>query len=197
MATVAAKLMTADAFYEFVHRPENSDRLFELERGEVVEMALPGKHHGFVCGNVAGILRNFAIQRSKGYVCTNDSGVIVERDPDTVRGPDVSFYDDDQDEDSMDRKYTDKPPRLVAEVISPTDRQGRVDFRVSQFLKLGIGLVWVVDPDVRSVTVYRPSKEHYVLLDSEQLTGDEVLPDFRCRVAEFFTLPGQTRPKLP
>ena len=27
-----------------------------------------------------------------GHVLSNDSGVITERDPDTVRGADISFY---------------------------------------------------------------------------------------------------------
>src|SRR5271167_23618 len=96
MATVPIKLMTAEEFYEWVHRPENRDRFFELERGEVVEMPPPSKYHGFVCGNVSGVLRAYAIQRQKGYPCTNDSGFLVESDPDTVRGADVSFYEDEQ-----------------------------------------------------------------------------------------------------
>src|SRR5262245_35065236 len=61
MATVAARntaarTMTAEEFFDFVHRPENRDRCFELEDGEIVEMALPGERHGVVCANVAGIL---------------------------------------------------------------------------------------------------------------------------------------------
>jgi Uma2 family endonuclease len=77
MATVETKLMTAAEFYDWVNRPENQDRSFELERGGVVEMPPPSKFHGFVCGNVAGILRNYAAQRRKGYPCTNDAGVVV------------------------------------------------------------------------------------------------------------------------
>jgi Uma2 family endonuclease len=80
MATIQTRLMTAEEFYEWAHRPENRDKPFELERGEVVEMSRPGKRHGMICGNVAGILRNYAVQRQKGYVCTNDTGVVVERD---------------------------------------------------------------------------------------------------------------------
>src|SRR6266480_3460730 len=94
MATVATKPMTAEKFYDFANRPENRDKVLELERGEVVEMSRPGKRHGLVCGNSTGILRNYAIARKKGYVCSNDTGVVVERDPDTVRGPDVLFFED-------------------------------------------------------------------------------------------------------
>ena len=55
MATVASDLMTAEQFYEFVHRPENRDRIFELEDGEIVEMSRPGKKHGLgaICANAS------------------------------------------------------------------------------------------------------------------------------------------------
>jgi Uma2 family endonuclease len=190
MATVAPELMTAEEFFAWVHRPENRDRFFELERGKVVEMPPPGKYHGFVCGRVSGVLTIYAAQRRRGYPCTNDSGLVVEHDPDTVRGPDVTFYEDDQTAESMDRKYAIEPPRLVVEVLSPNDQTTRVLRRLSQYLKKGVPLVWLVDPEVRSVTVYRHGKDHYVLDEGEELTGEEVLPDFRCRIAEFFAMPG-------
>ena len=76
--------MTAEEFYDFCHRPENRDRLFELDRGEVVEMSRPGVQHGVVCINAGFILTLYARQRRKGYVCGNDTGIIWERGPDTV-----------------------------------------------------------------------------------------------------------------
>lgn len=79
MATVTAPSMTAAEFYEFVHRPENRDRILELERGEIVEMSRPGKRLGLVCANVARILGNYSASTKTGYVCSNDTGVIVER----------------------------------------------------------------------------------------------------------------------
>jgi Uma2 family endonuclease len=191
MATVTAKLMTADEFYDWVHRPENQDRFFELERGEVVEMPPPGKPHGFVCGNASRMLGVFASQRKRGYTCTNDAGLIVEEGPDTVRGPDVSFYEDDQNLDTMDKKYARQPPRLVVEVLSPNDKQSKTNVRISQYLKRGVPLVWLIDPELRIVTVYRSGKDLYTRDNGEELTGEDVLPDFRCRVAEFFALPGQ------
>ena len=46
----STRLLTAEEFYDFCHLPENRDRHFELERGEVVEMSRPGEvPHGFVC----------------------------------------------------------------------------------------------------------------------------------------------------
>ena len=186
--------MTAEEFFEWVQRPENRDRFFELEQGEIVLIPPPGKYHGFVCGNVAGILRNFAIKRRKGYVCTNDSGIIVERDPDTVRAPDVAFYEDSQTAADMDRQFSVVPPLLVVDVLSPHDRINRVLVRVAQLLARGAKLVWVVDPESRDVSVYRPGSDPRVVAADSELTGEEILPDFRCRVAEFFDVPGASQP---
>ena len=86
-------------------------------------MTKPGKFHGFVCANIVIILGMFARQRKKGYVCSNDTGVLVERDPDPVRGPDILFCEDADTPDEIDRKWDDKPPLLAVEVLSPNDRR--------------------------------------------------------------------------
>jgi Uma2 family endonuclease len=194
MSTVtspATKLMTADEFFDFVHRPENHDRFFELEGGVVIDMPPPGELHGYVCGNVGRILGNFTFQRGRGYVCTNDTGVVLETDPDTVRGIDVTLYDEPRKYDELTPRYAKSLPTLAVEVLSPDDRPGKMMRRVAQFLRQGILLVWVFDPEACDVTVHRPGKEPYVLGRDEELTGDEVLPDFRCRVADLFKLPGE------
>jgi Uma2 family endonuclease len=195
MATVPTKLMTAEEFYEFTHRPENRDRIFELERGEIVEMSRPGKRHGLVCCTIAAILHNVAVARKKGYACANDTGVIVERDPDTVRGPDVQFYEDAAVFDEVEEEYGDSPPLLAVEVLSPNDSLGKVHRRIKEQLIAGTKIVWLVDPEARNVTVYRLGNDgrfiSYFVEENEELTGEDVLPDLRCKFADFFKLPRQ------
>jgi Uma2 family endonuclease len=190
MATVGRKLITAEEFYEWANRPENRDRYCELERGEVVEMSRPGRRHGLVCANVVGILRNYVIQRKKGYVCSNDTGVVVERNPDTVRGPDVMLFEDAATADQVDEKYGEKPPVLAVEVLSPNDTTGKLMRRVREQFRFGTKLLWALDPDARNVIVFQPGKDDRVAEESEDLTCEDILPAFRCRVAEFFELPG-------
>jgi Uma2 family endonuclease len=190
MATVATKPMTADEFFGWVHQPENRDRYFELERGGIIEMPPPGKYHGFVCANVSRILGNFAAARRKGYVCTNDSGVLVERDPDTVWGVDVTFYDDAENADDMERKYAVEPPLLAVEVMSPGDRINRTLVRVTQLLNVGVKQVWVIDPQARDMSIYRQGKNPEMVQADGELTAGDILPDFRCHVNEFFGAPG-------
>lgn len=191
MAMVATKPMTAEEFYAFTHRPENRDRVLELERGEVIELSRHGKRHGFVCGNSAWILANYAARIKKGYVCSNNTGIIVERDPDTVRGPDIMFFEDATSFEDLDEKYGDTPPLVTVEVLSPNDKLGKVLGRIKEQLMFGVKIVWLVDPEARNVTVYRSGKDFYHVQENEEITGEDVLPDFRCKVAEFFRLPGQ------
>jgi Uma2 family endonuclease len=189
MSTVTTKPMTADEFYEFVHRPENADKWFELVRGEVIELPPPMKPHGVVCGNGAWILGNYVRQRRKGYVVSNDAGVILERDPDTVRGPDLAIYEDAKKFEEIHPKYGEVPPRLAVEVLSPNDRADRIVRKLNDYLRNGVPLVWLIDPEARLVTVYRADGAPYELKDTDELTGNDVLPEFRCKVADFFYLP--------
>ena len=84
----AEKLMTAE---EFGALP-TSRRPMELVRGRIVDMNVPGPRHGQMCGNAVWIFQDFVKSHDLGHVLCNDSGVVTERDPDTVRGMDVSYY---------------------------------------------------------------------------------------------------------
>jgi Uma2 family endonuclease len=191
MATVATKLLTAEEFYDWANLPENRDKYCELECGEIVEMSRPGKLHGLVCGNVAWFLGVYVRQRKKGYVCANDTGVVVERDPDTVRGPDVMLFEDAARIEDVEKKYGEEPPILAVEVLSPNDTLGKMSRRIGEQKRFGTPLIWVLDPDARNVTVYQRGKEEKVVAEGEELTGEEVLPDLCVKVAELFALPGR------
>jgi Uma2 family endonuclease len=191
MTTTITGQMTAEEFFDWANRPENAERSWELERGRVIEVPSPGKFHGFVCGNVARIVGNYAMQRGQGYVCSNDSGLLVERSPDTVRGPDICYYIDEQTAETMDRKFAIVPPVLVVEVRSPSDSLKRMQRRLAEYLKLGVAMVWLVYPEERLVTVNQLHEIPRPLDDEDELTGNSVLPEFRCRVAEFFAVPGK------
>jgi Uma2 family endonuclease len=182
----AAQKMTAGEFFEWVQRPENEGQRWELVRGEVVEMSRPGERHGLVCGNIVFVLGLYVRQRHKGYALSNDPGVLLERDPDTVRGPDVVSFDRNKEYAELNPKWIEDTPALAVEVLSPNDKLGKVVKRVGEFLRSGIRLVWVVDPEAKDVAVYSLSRPVYSVEERQELTGDDVLPDFRCRVADFF-----------
>lgn len=192
MTTIPTTLMTGSEFWDFVHRPENRERHFELERGKVIEVSRPGELHGLVCLNAGYILGTYIRRRRKGYACANDTGIIWESDPDTVKGPDLFFYDRNIPFTDLNPKWTEEVPTLVIEVLSPNDRMTKIMRRISQFLKWGVPLVWLVDPEEHTVTIYRRDCPPEVLESDHELTGGDILPDFRCPVAEFFFVPKET-----
>jgi Uma2 family endonuclease len=174
MATAPTKLMTVNEFWDFVHRPENRDRRFDVVRGEIVEMSRPGRLHGVVCCAVAAFLFLFARQRKKGYVCRNDTGLVVEHDPDTVRGPDLMFFEDAETIEQVDLEWGTTPPLLTVEVLSPNDTLSEVNERIAQQFAAGVKMVWLVGPTARKVTFYRPNKPLVVLGENDEITGEDV-----------------------
>jgi Uma2 family endonuclease len=186
-----AKKMTAEEFCDFVHRPENDNRWFELVRGEVIELPPPRKLHGFICLNIGRFLGNYTFDRGCFYVTGNDSGVILARDPDTVRGPDVAVYNDANTFSELHPKYGETPPLLAVEVLSPDDRATKVMRKITDYLNARVPLVWVIDPEDRTLTIHRPDRPQTILNESQEVTGEDILPGFSCRVGEFFRLPGE------
>jgi Uma2 family endonuclease len=55
-----------------------------------------------------------------------------------------------------------------------------------EYFERGVRLVWVVDPEDHTVMVYRSPDEGRLLHETSMLSGEEVLPEFSCRVAELF-----------
>src|SRR5439155_9247241 len=93
-------------------------------------------------------------------------------------------------------KYGEVPPVLAVEVLSPDDRADRVLRKITDYLRNGVALVWLVDPEMRAVTVYPAGNGPRLVEEGGELDGGDVLPGLRCRVADFFHLPGeQPRPK--
>jgi Uma2 family endonuclease len=190
------KLMTGEEFCDWVQQPGQSDRWFELVRGEVIELPPPAQPHGILNANIARILGNHAFQRRKGFVAS-DSGVLLDRDPDTVRGPDVAYYESAKTFREAHPKYGEIPPRLAVEILSPNDRANQVMRKITDYLQGGVALVWVVDPEAETVTIYQPDKTPRTRLRDQEITGEDVLPGFSCKVADFFILPEDDLPTEP
>jgi Uma2 family endonuclease len=82
-------------------------------------------------------------------------------------------------------------PDVVAEVVSPNDNYYAVDQKVWEYLEAGVKLVWVINPRKRTVMAYRgPTGDASLFREQDEIGGEDVLPGFRCRVADLFP-PGQ------
>ena len=82
--------------------------------------------------------------------------------------------------------YANVAADLVAEVVSPSNTRRQLAAKVREYFASGVRIVWVVDPEDRTATVYRGPGNGTVLWEDATITGEDVLPGFSCPVAEFF-----------
>jgi Uma2 family endonuclease len=183
MSTVTQKLIAAE---EFARMPDPADgSQQELVRGVIVSMPPPGGRHGVCCLKLGRRIGAFVDDNKLGTAALIDTGFITERDPDTVRGPDISFWSRDKLPE-VPAGYIEVAADLVVEVVSPGDYYARIQRKVSEYLTKGVRLIWIVDPEDRSVAVFREGQKPRVLGENEILSGDDVLPGFTCRIADIF-----------
>lgn len=184
MTTAAVKLITAAEFARMPEPPDGTKQ--ELVRGAIVTMLPPGFRHGICQNKVAFLLTAHVLSTRCGRV-TVETGVVTERNPDTVRGPDVAFWSVERlPLDQTPEAYPDVAADLCVEVFSPSNTQQEMKEKVREYLQRGVRLVWIVDPEERTVTVYRQPGEGRLLWEDATLTGEDVLPGFQCRAVELF-----------
>jgi Uma2 family endonuclease len=194
MSTLTRKLLTAEEFARMPTPVDGSRQ--ELVRGEVITMPPPSHLHGRVQIKVGYVFESFLSKNPIGQATVN-SGVITETGPDSVRGPDVAFWSIERMPlDAEPVVYANVAPDLCVEILSPSNRTHRMQEKVREYFASGVRMVWVVNPDQRTVTIYRQPSEGRTLWEDAIITGEDVLPGFECRIADFFP-PLPTAPPSP
>ena len=177
--------MTAEQLYEL---PDDGLR-YELLRGTLVSEPVPSRLHGRTVTRLSKLLSNYVDPRRLGVVYTGDTGFVLARQPDTVRGPDVAFLSAQRERETKnERPYIPGAPDLAIEVLSPNDRTREVLGKVSDYLAAGCRLVWVVNPAREEVSVFRSPFAPRILTGEHVLEGEDVLPGFSVTVAELFEI---------
>jgi Uma2 family endonuclease len=179
------KLLTAE---EFAVLPDSvAPRESELIRGVVcVREAPPAPGHGWIVNKIGHLLYEFVAPRKLGVVFC-DPGFVLERNPDTVRAPDVSYVRAERMPPEYLPSFLDGAPDLAVEVKSPSNSKPEMAEKIAQYLATGSLLVWHVEPERRTITVFRPEQDAVVLGEGDRLSGYDVLPGFECPVAEVFS----------
>src|SRR5712692_6764484 len=150
--TAEKTLYTIDDLY---HLPDDGRR-YELLDGELVEMAPANLHHGDLMLTIGSLIRAHVRPRRLGWVVVGDPGIVLGRDPDRVRAPDVAFFSRNRFAvGPLPATFSDVVPDLVVEIISPSDRVSAVRQKTEDWLRAGVRLVLNVDPKNRTVEVAR------------------------------------------
>lgn len=178
---MAATMRPVATEEDLLRTPEDGWR-YELVDGQIRRVP-GGARHGAVCVAVAARLLMFVDQRQLGYVVGSNTGFRFPGG--NVRVPDVSFVAHGRcPGEQVPEGFGDLAPDLAIEVLSPDDRSRDILDKVGEYLQAGVRLVWVIDPKKRTAVVHRSLTEVRRLGPDDSLDGEDVVPGFRCRLAE-------------
>ena len=176
-------LMTADEFHDFCGR---NDGRYELVDGKVVEVAPANEEHGAVALNIGTGFNIYARQHGVGRA-TVETGHVLRRGPDTVRGPDVTFFLAGKDEwESLSNRFSSVAPDIAVEVFSPSNTHAEMRRKVAEYLAAGSQRVWVAYPASRSVSVHRADGTTITYSGDDVITDEELLPGFSLPLSDIF-----------
>ena len=160
---------------------------YELVNGKLKEHAM-GAESSLVAANVISLLKQHARPRKLGKVFASDCGYqAFPHNPKQVRKPDGSFIARGRlPDDKAPKGHITIAPDLGLEIVSPNDTAEDIEARRIDFMRAGTRLFWVLYPESRTVHVFHQDGSSVVLTENDELHGEDVLPEFTCKVAELF-----------
>lgn len=183
MSAVLEKTITVEEFYEKALEGFRG----ELVKGELRETMPTSILHGIIAGRIAIILGMFVLQNKLGEVLTAETGFKLFVNEKTVRVPDVAFLSNEKLAEVEDfSKFYNGTPDLAVEVISPSESYDEVQEKLEDYLAAGVKMVWIVRPKQKTVTVYHSIFDFKIYNEAEEITGETVLPDFKCKLNDIF-----------
>lgn len=174
------KLLTAEEYFATCHLEHS-----ELMDGKVVKLMPPGAEHGELAVNIALPLKLWVRTERLGRVYV-ETGYVLQRNPDIVRSPDVSFMEISRLPQGRSQSgFLEGAPTLAVEVVSPGDSWSEVEEKVRLYLENGSTAVWIVEPEAQTVTV-RTLESARTYGAQSTLRGEPALPAFEIELREVF-----------
>ena len=159
---------------------------YELIDGELVRMPPPGFRHSRITTRVARFLDTFVDAHGLGTVVDN-GGFKLQETPEVVLAPDVAFVAADRLPPEIEIVgYPEIPPDLAVEVSSPSETRADIESKVERYFRAGVRLVWLLDPERKTISVRLPDGTASELAVADTLKGGDVVPGFSVAVAELF-----------
>jgi Uma2 family endonuclease len=158
---------------------------YELVGGRLVERNM-GIESSWVGSRLLARLDRFCEEHEIGWALQADSGYqCFPHDPGLVRKPDVSVVRYGRfPGGNLPKGWARIRPDLAIEVVSPNDTVYELEEKLGDYRSVGVPLVWVINPDSRTAMVHRRDGSVSLLQEDEELSGEEVIPGFHCRIRE-------------
>jgi Uma2 family endonuclease len=181
------KLYTVEEFFNYT-TGRDEDKLFELVRGEIREVAGSVGKNTAMAMEVGRHVGNFVKPRKLGFVTGADGSYVLHKNfPDTVRIPDVGFISIARLPKLPDDSFIPIPPDLAIEVVSKSESGDDIREKIEDYLEHGVRMIWIIYPRTRLVDVY--TQEHPAAVPhklNDILDGGDVLPGFTLAVKDIF-----------
>ncbi len=158
---------------------------YELVDGRLVERNM-GAESSEVAGRLLLRLGSFCEEHHLGHFWPADNGYqCFAHAPGRVRKPDVSFVRRGRlPGDVSPEGWVRIPPDLAVEVVSPHDAAEELEEKLEDYQQAGVPLVWVIYPKTRRAWVFRPDGPPVRLDEADVLSGEDVIPGFRCPLSD-------------
>ena len=177
------------SLHEFLALPE-TEPPSEYIDGEVRQKVSPNVYHAALAGELVRLLGNFLTETGLGRVFTEMRHFSAELNRSYL--PDVSVVLAPRLREAFQQKAVGWPPDFAIEILSPDDRAADALDKIELYQKLALPLLWIVDPDERTVREYRPGQIAEVKAPPDSISAAPVLPGFVLDLAELFAvIPGQ------
>lgn len=170
--------LSDDQFFEFCQ----INRDLRIERnahGECIVMPPTGGRTSEQNAEITMQLRAWAKRDGTGTTFDSSGGFLL---PNTaVRSPDAAWVKKSRLASlsvQERRKFIPLCPDFVIEIRSPNDSLSALQGKMQEYIANGTPLGWLIDPDQRRVSVYRPGMPVEVVENPDTLSGAPVLPGF-------------------
>ncbi len=195
MATVLEPTPPADRLFttaDLLALPDDGVERWLID-GRIVEVGMTkrNKYHARTESRVSYVLESWLESQPepRGGVFAGEAGVRLRKNPERTVGIDLVYLAPAVSAEVMADDSTtiiDAVPTLAVEILSPSEVKEETTRKLKLYRDAGVQLVWVIDPDFRTVTVHRPGAPPVMHNDTEELDGGDALPGFRVPVARLF-----------
>jgi Uma2 family endonuclease len=160
---------TVLTYQDYAALPSDGRR-YEIHEGELSVTPAPGATHQRLILKLVVALEAYVRARHLGEVFVAPFDVILSDR--TIVQPDIMYVATERSA-RVSERGVEGAPTLVVEILSPSTRETDRNTKLRLYASYGIPWYWIVDPDARTVEVYKLVASSYTL--SARIAGDEPL----------------------
>jgi Uma2 family endonuclease len=178
--------------FEQLASSEQLARLELTKTGELIIMSPTGGTAGRKNSRLTQQLRNWADRDGTGEVF--DSSTLFILPNGARRSPDVSWIQLERWNrltQSQQDGFPPLAPDFVIELVSPSDLKNQryedLQAKMQEYLDNGVQLGWLIEPEAKTVEIYRSQHSVEILNNPQTLSGENILPGFSLDLTEIFS----------